>query len=110
MSDSSPDCIRHYRQIYSDRPDPIVFLPDTVSTSVRVYDDFTRLLFLHAHREASILAGELPEESEQFLFFRAARLANLEGCRFNFSQSLCNAGYYSRRFVFTVFHTSTSFV
>ena len=48
--------IRHYRQIYGDRSDPIVFLPFSVSTSGRVYDDFTRLLFLHAHREASILA------------------------------------------------------
>ena len=71
--------IRHYRQIYEDRSDPIVFLPVSVSTSGRVYDDFTRLLFLHAHREASVLAGELPEESEQFRFLRAARLANLKG-------------------------------
>jgi hypothetical protein len=61
--------IRHYRQIYADRPDPIVFLPIAVSTSGRIYEDFTRLLFLHAHREASILAGELPEESEQFRFW-----------------------------------------
>ena len=60
--------IRHYRQIYADRPDPIVFLTITVSTSGRVYEDFTRLLFLHAHREGSILTGELPEESEQFRF------------------------------------------
>jgi len=59
---------RHYRQIYEDRSDPIVFLSITVSTSGRVYEDFTRLLFLHAHREASILAGELPEASEQFRF------------------------------------------
>jgi hypothetical protein len=71
--------IRHYRQIYADRPDPIVFLPITVSTSGRVYEDFARLLFLHAHREASILVGELPEESEQFRFLRASRLANLKG-------------------------------
>jgi hypothetical protein len=39
----------------------IPFLPIAVSTSGRVYEDFERLLFLHAHREASILAGELPE-------------------------------------------------
>ncbi len=63
--------IRHYRQMYADRSDPIVFLPITVSTSGRVYEDFPRLLFLHSHREASILAGELPEESEQFRFLRA---------------------------------------
>ncbi len=34
-----------------------------VDTSGRIYDDFSRLLFLHAHREASVLADELPEES-----------------------------------------------
>ncbi len=56
--------IRYYRQIYEDRPDPIVFLPITVSTSGHVYEDLSRLLFLHTHREASILDGELPEESE----------------------------------------------
>jgi hypothetical protein len=38
----------------------------------------TQLLFLHAHRKASILAGELPEESEQFRFLRASRLSNLQ--------------------------------
>jgi hypothetical protein len=70
--------IRHYRQIYVDRPDPIVFLPISVITSVRVYEDFERLLFLHAHREASILAGELSEESEQFRFLRVSRLSNLK--------------------------------
>ena len=50
-----------------------------MSTSGHVYDDFVRLLFLHAHREASILAGELPGESEQFRFWRAARLVNIKG-------------------------------
>jgi hypothetical protein len=35
------------------------------------------MLFLH--REASILPGEVPEESEQFRFLRASRLANLKG-------------------------------
>jgi hypothetical protein len=73
--------IRHYRQIYADRPDPIVFLSITVSTSGRVYEDFTRLLFSHVHRDDSILTGELPEES---------------------------VGYYSHRFVPVVFHTFTS--
>jgi hypothetical protein len=29
------------------------------------------------YREASILTGELPEESEQFRFFRVSRLSNL---------------------------------
>ncbi len=57
--------IRHYRQLYLNRPDPIAFMPVTVDTSGRVYDDFSRLLFLHSHREASALANEIPEESEQ---------------------------------------------
>ena len=42
-----------------------------------MHDDFLRLLFLHAHREASALAGELPEESDQFRLL-AAYLANLQ--------------------------------
>jgi hypothetical protein len=64
--------IRHYRQLYINRPDPIAFMPVAVDTSGRIYDDFSRLLFLHAHREASALANELQEESEQFRFLRAA--------------------------------------
>ncbi len=42
--------------------------PPPVLLSLMVYEDFPRLLFLHTYREASILAGELPEESEQFRF------------------------------------------
>ena len=68
LNTSTRKKMRHYRQIYADRPDPIVFLPVSVNTSGRVYDDFTRLLFLHVYREASILTGELPEEPEQFRF------------------------------------------
>ena len=71
--------IIHYRQLYLNRPDPIAFMPVAVDTSGRIYDDFSRLLFLHAHREASALANELPEESDQFRFLRAACLANLKG-------------------------------
>jgi hypothetical protein len=44
--------ILQYRQLYIDRPEPIAFLPVAVDTSDRVYDDFSRLLFLHANREA----------------------------------------------------------
>ncbi len=58
--------ILHYRQLYLNRPDPIVFLPTATDTTRRVYDDFSRLLFLHAHREASALTNEIPEESGQF--------------------------------------------
>jgi hypothetical protein len=97
--------IRHYRQIYADRPDPIVFLSITVSISGRVYEDFTRLHFLHEYRETSILAGELPEESEQFRFLRASHLTNLRLCRFNSNLRLWNVGYCSHRFVYAAFHT-----
>jgi hypothetical protein len=41
--------------------------------------DFLRLLFLHAHREESTLANEIPEESGHFRFLRAACLANIKG-------------------------------
>jgi hypothetical protein len=71
--------IRHYRQLYINRPDPIAFMPVAVDTSGRVYDDFSCLLFLHAHREASALSNEIPEESEQFRFLRAACYANIKG-------------------------------
>jgi hypothetical protein len=71
--------IRHYRQLYINRPDPIAFIPVAVDTSGRVYDDFSDLLFLHAHREASALTNEIPEESEQFRFLRAACYANIKG-------------------------------
>ncbi len=74
------DKTRYYRQIYLDRPDPIVFIPVTTDTSGHVYDDFNRLLFLHDHCKASALANELPEESDQFRFLRATSLANLKGC------------------------------
>jgi hypothetical protein len=70
--------IRCYRQIYVDRTDPTVFLTVTENTSGHVYEDFTRLLFLHAHREASILVGELPVECQQFCFFRASHLDNFK--------------------------------
>ena len=67
--------IIHYRQLYIDHPDPITFMPVPVDTSDRIYDDFLRLLFLHAHREASALANDIPEESGHFRFLRAACLA-----------------------------------
>ncbi len=71
--------IRHYRQLYLNRPDPIDFMPVAVDTSGRIYDDFSRLLFLHAHREVSSLANEIPEESDQFRFLQAACHANIKG-------------------------------
>jgi hypothetical protein len=70
--------IIHYHQLYIDRTDPI-FMPVAVDTSVRIYDDFLRLFFLHAHREASALANDIPEESDHFRFLRAACLTNIKG-------------------------------
>ncbi len=64
LRESARTKIRHYRQLYTNRPDPIAFMSVAVDTSGRIYDDFSRLLFLHAHREASALANELQEESE----------------------------------------------
>ncbi len=61
------------------RPDPIAFMPVAVDTSGRVYDDFSRLLFLHAHREASALSNGIPEESEQFRFLRETCYGNIKG-------------------------------
>ena len=74
-SDGSPDPdgvlkkvvrikIRHYSNLYLNRPDPIAFIPLVVDTTGRLYDDFIRLFFLHSHHEASVLANELSEESE----------------------------------------------
>jgi hypothetical protein len=71
--------IRHYRQLYINRPEPIAFIPVTVDTAGRIYEDFSRLLFLYVHREASALANEIPEESEQFRFLRATCFANIKG-------------------------------
>ncbi len=54
-------------------------MPVAVDTAGRIYEDFSRLLFLHPHREASALANEIPEESEQFRFLRAACFDNIKG-------------------------------
>ena len=61
------------------RPNPIAFIPLAVETTGHLYDEFIRLLFLHAHREASALANELTEESDQFHFLRASCFTNLKG-------------------------------
>ena len=71
--------IHHYRQLYINHPEPITFMSVTVDTTGRIYEDFSRLLFLHAHREASALANELPEESEQFRFLHGACFTNIKG-------------------------------
>jgi hypothetical protein len=72
------DKIRHFFQIYLDRPDPIAFMSITVDTSDRVYDDFNRLLFL-ARSSVCALGNEIPEESDQFRFLHTTCLLNREG-------------------------------
>jgi hypothetical protein len=63
--------IIHYRQLYIDHPEPIAFMPVAVYTSDRNYDDFLRLVFLHAHRQASALSNDIPEESGHFRFLHS---------------------------------------
>ncbi len=71
--------ILHYRQLYLNRSDPITFLPAVVDTTGRVYDDFSRLLFLYSNREVSVLVNEIPEESGQFRFLRVPCYTNIKG-------------------------------
>ena len=73
--------ILHYHRFYEDLSDPSVFMSVPVNTSGdsgRLYDDFLCFLFFHTHREASVLSGELPEESDQFRFLHASCLTNLK--------------------------------
>jgi len=57
----------------------VSFIPVAVDTSGHIYDDFSRLLFLHDHRETSDLTNDIPEESGQFHLLRAACLDNIKG-------------------------------
>ncbi len=45
----------------------------------RSYDEFILHLFLHAHREVSVLVNELTKESDQFRFLRDLCFSNLKG-------------------------------
>lgn len=56
--------ILHYHQLYANLSDPIVVMSVVENTSGRLYDDVLLLIFFHAHRETSALAGELRAESE----------------------------------------------
>ena len=71
--------IRHYRNLYLNHPDPIAFIPLAVDTTGRMYDEFLRLLFLHSHRESSVLDNELPEESDKFRFLHTSCFSHLKG-------------------------------
>ena len=61
--------IRYYQNLYSNRLDPIAFIPLAVDTTGRMYDEFIRLLFLHDHRETSELTSELQRSRTTFVFF-----------------------------------------
>ncbi len=88
-----------------------LILSIVVNTSGHVYDDdFVRLFFLHVHREASALAGELTvfTKSDRFRFLCTAYLSNLMG-----SVCLILSKDSTMRVTIpldlsTVFHTSTS--
>jgi hypothetical protein len=69
----------HHRQKYAKLPEPVVFMTVSASTSGRINEKFLLLLFLHVHRDASVLAGELSEESTHFRFIRVACLDTLKG-------------------------------
>jgi hypothetical protein len=71
--------ILHYQQLYIDHPEPISFLTVVVDTSGRIYDDFSRLLFLYGNRETSALTNEIPEESDQFRLLHTDCYVNIEG-------------------------------
>jgi hypothetical protein len=71
--------ILHHHQLSINRPDPISFMPIPVHTSTHIYDDFSRLLFLHTNRETSVLTNEVPEESGQYRFLGPVALTNIKG-------------------------------
>ena len=47
LKNASSKKIHHYRQLYVDKTDPVIFLFVVVNTSGHIYQDFVRLLFLH---------------------------------------------------------------
>ena len=49
LKDTDRIKIRHYRNVYLNRPDPIAFVPLVVDTTVLLMDDFIRLLFVDTH-------------------------------------------------------------
>ncbi len=73
-----------------------------------IYDDFSHHLFLHDHREESVLSNGISEESGQFRFLHTTWLVNLKGCvwlsgvdfgeRFDY-EDFCTVHLSSRSFV-----------
>ncbi len=59
--------------------EPSSSFPVAADTSGRIYDDFLRLLFLHAHRESSALDNDIPGGIGHFRFLLASCLVNIKG-------------------------------
>ena len=90
--------IRHYRQPYLTRPDPIAFLTLVVDTSGRIYDDFIRILFLRFDFE-SVMKIFIPLDlsSQSFIplpRFISFSLSYIVSNRFPspFSSAVCLSG------------------
>ena len=91
--------------------DPIPFMPVAVDTSSSIYDDFSRLLFLHAQSASSVLTDELQEESGQFRFLHTTCLTNLKGSvdGVDFGEIFGYEDFFTTRFVLSTFQTTTVF-
>jgi hypothetical protein len=72
----------HYRRLYDDRPDPIIFMC-LVSWTCKYFSRSVPRLhsipFLYTHRHTFALVRELPEESDQFRFLHSVCLTHLKG-------------------------------
>jgi hypothetical protein len=75
--------IHHYRQLYINRPEPITFMPVTVDTAGRIYEDFSRLLFVGLIlAKASVMRISIPFDlsSRRFIplpcFIRSRRASS----------------------------------
>jgi hypothetical protein len=70
-SDDAPESdgtqILHDHQLYINRPDhSISFIPVVVDTTGLIYDDFSRLSFLHPNHEESDLVNDIPDQFRSF--------------------------------------------
>ncbi len=103
------DKIRHHRQIYLNRPDPIAFMTVAVDTSGRVYDDFNRLLFLHAHGKNLLCLMNYRRNRINFVFFVLLVLKGSVGSEgvswFNFGESIGHEDFCTAWSVVVVFYS-----
>jgi hypothetical protein len=71
--------IRHYRQLYINRPEPIAFMPVAVDTAGRIYEDFSRLLFLTATVKPRLWLMRYQRNQNNLDFFAQLALLILRG-------------------------------